>query len=127
VSVERELTVWSLRRQATQLWGLYVGTVITKETKRNQTTLHVHHATAKWQSCCCCFIRKKNKNYFFVGLFVCLSKMFLRTRRRNLEKNKPDVIKTVCELVLTIFQSGQDGNKAKMLKLEWFCCKGGEF
>ena len=46
------------------------------EKKRNQTTLQVHHATDKWQSCCCCFIRKKTRNYFFVGLFVCLSKKF---------------------------------------------------
>ena len=48
-------------------------------------------------------------------------------RDEEIWKNKRDVIKSVRVLVLTIFQSDQDGNKAKMFKLEWVCCKGSEF
>ena len=67
--------------------------------------------------------KKKNKNYF---LLVCLFvyRRCLENEKKKFGKNKRYVIKSVRVLVKTIFQSGQDGNKAKMFKLEWVCCKG---
>ena len=71
----------------------------------------------------------KEKKTRIIFLLVCLFvyRRCLENETKKFGKNKRNVIKSVRVLVLTIFQSGQDGNKAKMFKLEWVRCKGSEF
>ena len=125
--VKRELTAWSLRRQGTLLWGLSAGTVITNWEKKEPNNFARASRYSQVAGLLLLFHKKKKpKNYF---LLVCLFvyRRCLENEKKKFGKNKRDVIKSVRVLVLTIFQSGQDGNKAKMFKLERVCCKGSEF